>query len=101
MKVLLLSLFLVLMGCATEPKIIFVPQPVEVKVPVIVPPPEPLKINEPFLPIWLLEPENIINKDKIAKYYVKTVLLLQTYSNQLQCSLDAYREEKLCKEVSE
>ena len=99
MKILFLVMFLFLAGCASEPPV-YIDRPVEVEVPVIVPPPEPFEIKEPFLPIELLEPEHIDEPSKIAIAYVKSVIILQSYANRLQCTLDTYRTttKKMCKD---
>ena len=86
-------IFLVLGGCTTTPEIKYVDRPVRVEIMVPAEIPEPPIINEPFLPIELLIPENITDPDKIARYYVKSVQLLKTYAAMLQCALDAYRTE--------
>lgn len=84
---------LILAGCATEPEIKYIDRPVRVEIMVPADIPEPPVINRPFLPIELLKPENITDPDKVARYYVKSIRLLETYSAQLQCALDAYRTE--------
>lgn len=93
-------IILILMGasCQTKEVIKYVDRPYEVKVPVVIPIPEPPTINNPFLPLWLLRPENIQDPDIIAKYYVKSVYLLESQVDKLQCALDAYRTEtpKMC-----
>jgi len=91
-KIILLLLALIaLVGCATEPEIVYVDRPVQVDVPVIIPTPEPLIIKKPFLPIELLVEKNIVEPSEIAKAYVKSLIILQDYANSLQCALDAYR----------
>jgi hypothetical protein len=80
-------------GCSQAPVIKYVDRPVQVEIMVPADIPEPPVINRPFLPIELLQPENIVDPDKIARYYVKSVRLLETYAAQLQCALDAYRTE--------
>jgi hypothetical protein len=96
--VMLIIVAMLMVGCATE-RIVYVDRPVEVLVPVPVDPPEPMPVNEPFLPVWLLGPENISDPDKIAIAYVKSLIILESYANRLQCALDTYRKEtpKLCK----
>jgi hypothetical protein len=96
MKIILLVMVLILSGCAgTQTVVEYVDRPVEVFIAVPTPVPEPAIINEPFLPIVLLKEENINDPDVIAKYYVKTVILLNNYANTLQCQIDSYRTESL------
>jgi hypothetical protein len=96
-----IALISILSACGGNPtRVEYVDRPVEVFIPVPAEIPEPAIIKEPFLPIWLLTEENKNDPDLIAKYYVKTVKLLQTHSNLLQCQIDAYRTESepQCKE---
>lgn len=80
-------------GCSTTPEIKYVDRPIQVEIMVPAEIPEPPVINRPFLPIQLLKPENITDPDKVARYYVKSIRLLETYAAQLQCALDAYRTD--------
>ena len=88
----------VLAGCATKPEIKYVDRPIRVEIMTPADIPEPPSINKPFLPVRLLTEENITDPDKIAKYYVKSLYLMERHADKLQCALDAYRTatEPLC-----
>jgi hypothetical protein len=94
MRVIILAVLMAfLTACAAPPIIEYVDRPYPVEVIVVAPIPEPPVIKTAFLPIWLLEPEHIDNPDTVSLYYVKSVKMLQTKNNQLQCALDGYRTE--------
>lgn len=87
MKYLILVLFLT--GCCTTE---YIDRPVEVKVPVIVPHPEPPVVNEPELPISKLDKESTPNE--VAKAYAISIKLLKGYGDQLQTIINSYRNEQ-------
>lgn len=83
----LFLLMLLLVGCS--PREIVRYEPVEVRVPVAVPWPEPPVLERPVLPIETL-PASASPAD-VLRAYVASALLLMAYVEELEALLDAYR----------
>jgi hypothetical protein len=93
-NLIMLPIMLLFLGaCVSDPVIKYVDRPIQVEIMVPADIPEPPSITRPFLPVRLLTEENITDPDKIAKYYVKSLYLMENYADKLQCALDAYRTE--------
>ena len=85
MKQIMLLLAFVAIGC--KPRIVYVDRPVEVRVAVPVPCPEPPVFKRPEIkPL----PPNA-TKEQIAEEALRSMLLVMGYANQLEVALDAYR----------
>lgn len=87
------ALALALTGCAATGPIDMaqpsVCQPVEVKVPIPIPPAAPPTVVRPSLPINNLKKND--SPAKVAKAYKATVKALEGYSAELELIIDGYR----------
>lgn len=66
--------------------------PVYVKIPVPINPPQPPVVQRPVLAIYQLSSADSKNPAKVAKAYKATVKSLQGYSSQLEIILNGYRQ---------
>lgn len=90
-QLLVLSAALLLVGCCTPVPPIERTTTVEVKVPVIVPIPEPKAVIRPQLMIYQLVPADVNEPGKVISYYQASIKQLQGYAIELETILDGYR----------
>lgn len=69
--------------------------PVYVKVPVPINPPQPPVVQRPALAIYQLSSADSKNPAKVAKAYKATIKSLQGYASQLEIILNGYRNANI------
>lgn len=86
MKIVTLFVLFGLIGCT--PKVVYIDRPVEVKVMVPVPCPEPPKIQRPTL--HPVKPD--ATPQEVAEAALRSVVALMGYSASLEAILEGYRK---------
>lgn len=89
MRVLTPLVFLLILGGCTQTRTVVRYKPIDVLVPVPLPPLPPPEIERPELPVSQLD--SVANSADVVRAYAASLLLLKGYAIELERLLDAYR----------